>query len=201
MPLAAGRPRPFLYGEKARFRSQWRRRGAVVLSSHAALSFAIAHVHVRDHARLHPHSKASWSVLGVGGDRDLPWHGAGSRRHAFHDRRGGWGVVVVAGMIVPPALPRRFPIVPVAGDGSADSRSAPDSDYPGTYRNRAIGARIPSRTRPLCRRRANVYRFIQIEESVLHLDRQGRIPMQPRSITLRTVPDRLDEVPQIGLTS
>jgi len=31
MTLAAGRPRPFLYGEKApAFRSQWRRRGAVV---------------------------------------------------------------------------------------------------------------------------------------------------------------------------
>jgi membrane-associated phospholipid phosphatase len=68
MTLAAGRPRPFLYGEKAPLDA---RNGPDAdmsyLSSHAAISFAIVASTVVAMRRLHPRSRAPWIVLAVGG--------------------------------------------------------------------------------------------------------------------------------------
>ena len=68
MTLAAGRPRPFLYGEKAPLSSRKSAdAGLSFLSSHASISFAIATSTVVTMHRLHPRSKITWIVAGVGG--------------------------------------------------------------------------------------------------------------------------------------
>jgi len=68
MTLAAGRPRPFLYGTKAPLSERnGADAGLSFLSSHAAVSFAIATSTLVAMRRLHPHSRANWIVLGVGG--------------------------------------------------------------------------------------------------------------------------------------
>jgi membrane-associated phospholipid phosphatase len=68
MTLAAGRPRPFLYGEKAPLSNRNSAdAGLSFLSSHAALSFAIATSTLVTMRRLHPGSKLTWIVAVVGG--------------------------------------------------------------------------------------------------------------------------------------
>jgi len=69
--------------------------------------------------RLHPHSKASWIVLGVGGaNRDLRGHGAVlGGMHFMTDAAGGAVVGASLGMIVPSLHASPVSIVPVAGDG------------------------------------------------------------------------------------
>ena len=68
MTLAAGRPRPFVYGEKAPLSERNSgNAGLSFLSSHAVASFAIVTSTFVAMRRLHPGSKAAWVVLGVGG--------------------------------------------------------------------------------------------------------------------------------------
>jgi len=120
MTLAAGRPRPFLYGEKAPLSARnGADAGLSFLSSHAALSFAIATSTFVTMRRLHPHSKASWIVLGVGGA--IATFVATARvlggMHFMTDAAGGAVVGASLGMIVPSLHASPVSIVPVAGDG------------------------------------------------------------------------------------
>jgi len=72
MTLAAGRPRPFVYGEKAPLSARNSGdAGLSYLSSHAVASFAIVTSTFVAMRRLHPGSKAAWMVLGVGGSLAL----------------------------------------------------------------------------------------------------------------------------------
>ena len=120
MTLAAGRPRPFLYGEKAPLSA---RNGADAelsfLSSHAAVSFAIATSTLVAMRRLHPHSRANWIVLGVGGA--IATFVAAARvlggMHFVSDVVGGAIVGSSLGMIVPSLHGSPVSVVPVAGDG------------------------------------------------------------------------------------
>jgi membrane-associated phospholipid phosphatase len=92
MTLAAGRPRPFLYGEKAPLSERnGADAGLSFLSSHAAVSFAIATSTLVAMRRLHPHSKANWIVLGVGGAIATFVAAARVLGGMHHFRRGGWG--------------------------------------------------------------------------------------------------------------
>jgi membrane-associated phospholipid phosphatase len=120
MTLAAGRPRPFLYGEKAPVSARnGADAGLSYLSSHAAISFAIATSTLVTMRRLNPHSKATWIVLGVGGA--IATFVATARvlggMHFITDAAGGAVVGTSMGMIIPSLHASPVSIVPVSGDG------------------------------------------------------------------------------------
>ena len=120
MTLAAGRPRPFLYGEKAPVSARnGADAGLSYLSSHAAISFAIATSTLVTMRRLHPHSRANWIVLGVGGA--IASFVATARvlggMHFITDAVGGAIVGSSVGVIIPSLHGSPVAIVPVAGDG------------------------------------------------------------------------------------
>ena len=120
MTLAAGRPRPFLYGEKAPLSNRNSAdAGLSFLSSHAALSFAIATSTLVTMRRLHPGSKATWIVAIVGGA--LATFVATARvlggMHFITDVVGGAVVGTSVGVLVPSLHASPVSIVPLAGDG------------------------------------------------------------------------------------
>jgi membrane-associated phospholipid phosphatase len=119
MTLAAGRPRPFLYGDKGGSARTGADAGLSYLSSHAAVSFAIATSTLVTMRRLHPHSKATWIVMGVGGA--IATFVATARvlggMHFITDAAGGAVVGTSMGMIIPSLHASPVSIVPVAGDG------------------------------------------------------------------------------------
>jgi membrane-associated phospholipid phosphatase len=103
MTLAAGRPRPFLYGEKAPLSARNSAdAGLSYLSSHAVASFAIVVSTFVAMRRLHPDSKAAWVVLGVGST--LALFIASARvmggQHFITDSLGGAVVGASVGMLV-----------------------------------------------------------------------------------------------------
>jgi membrane-associated phospholipid phosphatase len=120
MTLAAGRPRPFLYGEKAPVSNRESADGGLsFLSSHAAVSFAIATSTFVTMRRLHPRSKATWIVAGVGGAIATF---VGTARvlggmHFITDSVGGAVVGMSIGVLVPSLHGSPVAIVPVAGEG------------------------------------------------------------------------------------
>jgi membrane-associated phospholipid phosphatase len=120
MTLAAGRPRPFLYGEKAPLSARnGADAGLSFLSSHAALSFAIATSTLVTMRRLHPGSKLTWIVAGVGGA--IATFVATARvlggMHFITDVVGGAVVGTSVGVLVPSLHGSPVSVVPVAGDG------------------------------------------------------------------------------------
>ena len=119
LTLAAGRPRPFLYGDKGGSARNGADAGLSYLSSHAAISFAIATSTLVAMRRLHPHSRANWIVLGVGGA--IATFVATARvlggMHFISDVVGGAIVGTSLGMIVPSLHGSPVSVVPVAGDG------------------------------------------------------------------------------------
>jgi membrane-associated phospholipid phosphatase len=119
MTLAAGRPRPFLYGEKAPLSERnGADAGLSFLSSHAAVSFAVATSTLVAMRRLHPHSRANWIVLGVGGA--IATFVAAARvlggMHFISDVAGGAIVGSSLGVIIPSLHGSPVSIVPVTGD-------------------------------------------------------------------------------------
>jgi len=67
LTIAAGRPRPFLYGDKAPESVRNSSDASLsFLSSHTSVSFAIATSSYMAMRRLHPNSSAAWWTLGVG---------------------------------------------------------------------------------------------------------------------------------------
>lgn len=119
MTLAAGRPRPFLYGDKGGSARNGADAGLSYLSSHTAVSFAIATSTLVTMRRLHPHSKATWIVMGVGGA--IATFVATARvlggMHFITDAAGGAVVGTSMGMIIPSLHASPVSIVPVSGDG------------------------------------------------------------------------------------
>ncbi len=118
MTLAANRPRPFLYGEKAPLSNRNSvDAGLSFLSSHAVASFAITTSMCVTMRRLHPHSKAAWVVLAVGGA--LSTFVATARvmggMHFVTDAVGGAIVGTSMGVLVPSLHGSPVAIVPVAG--------------------------------------------------------------------------------------
>jgi hypothetical protein len=66
--VAVQRPRPFLYGSKAPADARTSPdAGLAFVSSHAAVSFALVTSTAVAMHRLHPHARAPWIVLAVGG--------------------------------------------------------------------------------------------------------------------------------------
>jgi len=119
MTLAAGRPRPFLYGDKGGSARNGADAGLSFLSSHTAISFAIATSTLVTMRRLHPGSKLTWIVAGVGGA--IATFVATARvlggMHFITDVVGGAVVGTSIGVIVPSLHGSPVSIVPVAGDG------------------------------------------------------------------------------------
>ena len=120
MTLAAGRPRPFLYGDKAPLSARnGADAGLSFLSSHAALSFAMATSTLVTMRRLHPGSKLTWIVAGVGGA--IATFVATARvlggMHFITDVVGGAVVGTSVGVLVPSLHASPVSIVPMAGDG------------------------------------------------------------------------------------
>lgn len=119
MTIAAGRPRPFLYGDKAPLSDRnGSDAGNSFLSSHAAVSFAIAtSTYVAMH-RLHPHSQLPYAVLGLGlGAASFV---ATSRvfagQHFITDAVGGALVGSSVGVLISSLHGSPVAIVPVVGE-------------------------------------------------------------------------------------
>jgi membrane-associated phospholipid phosphatase len=120
MTLAAGRPRPFLYGDKAPLSARNSAdAGLSFLSSHTALSFSVATSTLVTMRRLHPGSKLTWIVAGVGGA--IATFVATARvlggMHFITDVAGGAVVGASVGVLVPSLHGSPVSVVPVAGDG------------------------------------------------------------------------------------
>ena len=120
MTLAAGRPRPFLYGDKAPLSARNSAdAGLSFLSSHAVAAFAIATSTFVAMRRLHPGSKVAWIVLGVGGA--MAAMVATSRvlggMHFITDSLGGAIVGTSVGILIPSLHGSPVAIVPAAGTG------------------------------------------------------------------------------------
>jgi membrane-associated phospholipid phosphatase len=120
MTLASSRPRPFLYGEEAPLAKRNSADGGLsFLSSHAAVSFAIATSTFMTMRRLHPTSKAPWIVMAVGG---VAAAFVASARvlggmHFISDSVGGAIVGTSLGVLIPALHASPVTVVPVAGDG------------------------------------------------------------------------------------
>jgi membrane-associated phospholipid phosphatase len=120
MTLASSRPRPFLYGEEAPLAKRNSADGGLsFLSSHAAVSFAIATSTFMTMRRLHPRSNAQWIVMGVGG---VAAAFVASARvlggmHFISDSIGGAIVGTSLGVLIPSLHASPVTVVPVAGDG------------------------------------------------------------------------------------
>jgi membrane-associated phospholipid phosphatase len=122
LTLASGRPRPFLYGEKAPLSTRnGPDAGLSFLSSHAVAAFAIATSSFVAMGRLRPGSKAAWIVLGVGGA--LGTFVATARvmggMHFITDSVGGAIVGASVGLLIPSLHGSPVAIVPLSG---ADQR-------------------------------------------------------------------------------
>jgi membrane-associated phospholipid phosphatase len=120
MTLATGRPRPFVYGEKAPLSARTSAdSGMSFLSSHAVASFAIATSTFVTMRRLHPRSRVAWIVAGVGGA--MATFVATARvlggMHFISDSVGGAIVGTSLGMIVPSLHGSPVAVVPVVGGG------------------------------------------------------------------------------------
>lgn len=120
MTIAAGRPRPFLYGERAPVDERnGSDAGNSFLSSHAAVAFAIATSSYVAARRLHPTSTFQYGVLGVG--LGAAAFVATSRvmagNHFITDAIGGALVGSALGILVSSVHRSPVAIVPVVGDG------------------------------------------------------------------------------------
>jgi membrane-associated phospholipid phosphatase len=120
MTIAAGRPRPFLYGDRAPLDDRnGTDAGNSFLSSHAAVGFAIAtSTYVAMH-RLHPSSPYTYAVLGVG--LGAATFVATSRvlagQHFITDAIGGALVGSSVGVLVSSIHRSPVSIAPVLGEG------------------------------------------------------------------------------------
>jgi membrane-associated phospholipid phosphatase len=119
MTLAAGRPRPFLYGGTAPLSARnGTDAGNSFLSSHAAVAFAIAtSTYVASH-RLHPTSRIQYAVLGLGvaAAAFVATSRVLAGEHFITDAAGGALVGSSIGVLVSSIHPSPVAIVPVTGE-------------------------------------------------------------------------------------
>ena len=118
MTLAQGRPRPFLYGDEAPLAVRNSPdAGLSFLSSHAAVSFAIVTSTFMTMRRIHPGSRATWLVAGVGGA--IAALVATGRvlggMHFISDVTGGAIVGTSLGVLIPSLHASPVSVVPMAG--------------------------------------------------------------------------------------
>jgi len=110
MTLAAGRPRPFLYGTKAPLSERnGADAGLSFLSSHAAVSFAIATSTLVAMRRLHPTRGQTGSCWALGARLRASWPQRGFSAACIS--LATWWVErswIVAGVIIPRCTARRF---------------------------------------------------------------------------------------------
>jgi len=119
MTLASSRPRPYMFGEKAPLDARNSADGGLsFLSSHAAVSFAVATSTFMTLRRLHPHSRATWIAMLVGGG--VAAFVATARvmggMHFISDSVGGTVVGVSLGVLIPSLHRSPVAVVPVAGE-------------------------------------------------------------------------------------
>lgn len=118
MTVAAGRPRPFLYSEKAPLEDRNTVDASMsFISSHTAISFAIATSTWMAYRRLHPGSRAHWLVLAIG-DAAATLVGAArmlAGRHFPTDVISGAIVGTSVGVMVPALHGAPVQVVPMAG--------------------------------------------------------------------------------------
>jgi membrane-associated phospholipid phosphatase len=117
--LAAGRPRPFLYGDKAPLRQRESPdAGLSFVSSHASVSFAIATSTFIASRRLHPASRVPYVVFGVG--CVIASFVATARvmagKHFITDSIAGATVGTAVGVLIPSLHASPVRIVPVVSD-------------------------------------------------------------------------------------
>jgi membrane-associated phospholipid phosphatase len=121
MTLAAGRPRPFLYGTKAPLSERnGSDAGNSFLSSHAAVAFAIAtSTYIAAH-RLNPRSALPYWVLGLGlsAGSFIATARVMAGQHFVTDAVGGAVVGSAVGVLVSSIHPSPVTIVPVADERS-----------------------------------------------------------------------------------
>jgi membrane-associated phospholipid phosphatase len=119
LTLAASRPRPFLYGEKAALAERSSANGSLsFVSSHTTVSFAIAASSFMTMRRLHPQSKVSWVVLAIGGAA-ATFVGVGrvlGGMHFITDVAGGAIVGTSLGVLIPAMHGSPVGLVPVVGE-------------------------------------------------------------------------------------
>jgi membrane-associated phospholipid phosphatase len=119
MTLASGRPRPYMYGEKAPLDVRNSPDGGLsFLSSHAAVSFAVVTSTFMTMRRLHPNSKATWIVMAVGGAMGafVATARVMGGMHFISDSIGGTIVGVSLGVLIPSLHRSPVALVPVAGN-------------------------------------------------------------------------------------
>ncbi|HXU60706.1 MAG TPA: phosphatase PAP2 family protein [Polyangia bacterium] len=119
MTLASSRPRPYMFGEKAPLGARNSPDGGLsFLSSHAAVSFAVATSTFMTLRRLHPNSRATWIAMVVGGG--VAAFVATARvmggMHFISDSVGGTVVGVSLGVLIPSLHRSPVAVVPVAGE-------------------------------------------------------------------------------------
>jgi membrane-associated phospholipid phosphatase len=120
MTIASGRPRPYMYGEKAPLDARNSPDGGLsFLSSHAAVSFAVATSTFMTLRRLHPHARATWIAMAVGGAAAALVASARvmGGMHFISDSIGGSVVGVSLGVLIPALHRSPVAVVPVAADG------------------------------------------------------------------------------------
>lgn len=126
MTIAAGRPRPFLYGDPTNpdsYTAPLEERnsangGLSFLSSHTAMAFALATSVYITQRRLHPHGNRSKWVLGVGLGV-ASFVGAARVMSGFHfitDVAGGAVVGSSVGVLISSIHPSPVTIVPIVSD-------------------------------------------------------------------------------------
>lgn len=120
MTLASARPRPYMYGENAPLDARNSPDGGLsFLSSHAAVSFAVATSTFMTLRRLHPHARATWIAMAVGGG--LAAFVATARvmggMHFISDSVGGTVVGGAVGVLIPSLHRSPVAVVPVAAEG------------------------------------------------------------------------------------
>jgi membrane-associated phospholipid phosphatase len=119
LTIASGRPRPYMYGEEAPIEARTSANGGLsFLSSHAAVSFALATSTFMTMRRLHPDTKATWIVMAVGGAAAAVVATARvmAGMHFISDTVGGSIVGTSLGVLIPSLHHSPVAVVPVAGD-------------------------------------------------------------------------------------
>lgn len=119
LTLAAGRPRPFLYGEAAPLADRNSSDASLsFLSSHSSVAFGIATSTFMASRRLHPSSKVPFLVLGLGlaASSFVGTARVMAGRHFISDAVGGAIVGGSMGVLIPALHSSPVKVVPVVSD-------------------------------------------------------------------------------------
>lgn len=119
LTLAAGRPRPFLFGTNASLEDRNSAdAGLSFLSSHASVSFALATSTFMASHRLHPKSKGPYAILGVGLALAafVGFARVEAGKHFITDSVGGAIVGSSLGILVPSLHTTPVKVVPIVSD-------------------------------------------------------------------------------------